>query len=178
VITEAMIEAAAEALAEEWTNRAFAAGEDDTYTSLDLREDAQIALAAAVDRSDLPDQPDGIDETSTDLPSVFMAIDRVGDFLSSFGDGLIRVAETRDETGAPLYARDLEAMRQAALSVLSLDTTTPYRLSPLRTLVRRVNGGMWVVREVGSLDRQHHVGQILADQHVAAWSPLIRKNAS
>jgi len=68
---------------------------------------------------------------------------------------------------------------------LSVDQSTPYRLSPAGTLVRRGRGrclrpacraGCWVV--LHSSDRQQYVGQHLTDQHVAGWSPLIRKGGA
>lgn len=56
----------------------------------------------------LDDQPPGIEEDTADLPSATDAAARVGEYLSSFGDGL--VDETADSKS--LYARDLEALRQ------------------------------------------------------------------
>jgi hypothetical protein len=56
-----------------------------------------------------PDQPDGIDEDSNDLPELAAAADRVGAYIAAWGDGLYDV-----EAGCPLYARDLEALRQHA----------------------------------------------------------------
>ncbi|MCX4470481.1 MazG-like family protein [Micromonospora sp. NBC_01655] len=56
----------------------------------------------------LPDQPDGIDEYSSDLPDSHRAAERVGEWIAAWGDGLIDTAD-----GHPLYARDLEALRRA-----------------------------------------------------------------
>jgi hypothetical protein len=60
-------------------------------------------------------------------------------------------------------------------SELSVDQSTPYRLSPNGTLAGRTNPG-W--RVLVSKDPHLHWGQDLTDQHVAAWSPLIRKGGS
>jgi hypothetical protein len=60
-------------------------------------------------------------------------------------------------------------------SELSVDQSTPYRLSPNGTLAGRTNPG-W--RVLVSKDPHLHWGQDLTDQHVAAWSPLIRKGAT
>lgn len=56
-----------------------------------------------------PDQPDRIDEYSTDLPDVARAARRVRAWICEWGDGLIQVTNKR-----PLYARDLEALVRAA----------------------------------------------------------------
>jgi hypothetical protein len=56
-----------------------------------------------------------------------------------------------------------------------VDQSTPYRLSPNGTLAGRTNPG-W--RVLVSKDPHLHWGQDLTDQHVAAWSPLIRKGAT
>jgi hypothetical protein len=54
--------------------------------------------------------------------------------------------------------------------------STPYRLSPAGTLAGRVTPG-WRVLRAGPGSR-HHFGQELTDQHVATWSPLVRKGGS
>ena len=59
----------------------------------------------------VPHQPDGIDEhndTGT-LPDAAKAAERVGAYVSAFGDGLYDVVD-----GEPLYGRDLEALTRAA----------------------------------------------------------------
>ena len=58
----------------------------------------------------LPDQPDGIDGQSTDLPALAAAAERVKAYIEASGDGLYDVFG-----GAPLYARDLEALSRAVL---------------------------------------------------------------
>ena len=58
--------------------------------------------------SDLPFQPDGIEDDSRDLPDVERAADRVRAYICESGDGLYDVYQ-----GAPLYARDLEALCRA-----------------------------------------------------------------
>lgn len=57
----------------------------------------------------LTEDPPGIDPQSKELPPADVAAERVGEFLKHFGDGLVDSA-----SGRPLYARDLEALRQAA----------------------------------------------------------------
>lgn len=64
------------------------------------------------------DQPDGIEDDSTDLPDPLKAAERVNAFLSAYGDGLI-VAEWLPEYlppggQPPLYARDLAALTDLA----------------------------------------------------------------
>jgi hypothetical protein len=62
-----------------------------------------------------PDQPDGIEDDSHDLPGPARAAERVGEFLSGYGDGLIGVEFSRvycPNGLPPLYARDLEALRK------------------------------------------------------------------
>lgn len=55
--------------------------------------------------TDTPDQPDGIESDSFDLPLLNDAAERVRAYLSEFGDGLV------DSTvGTPLYARDLQVL--------------------------------------------------------------------
>lgn len=54
-----------------------------------------------------PDQPDGIDETSYDLPTLENAARRVGEFLSEWGDGWIPLAY---DGLPPLYSRDLQVL--------------------------------------------------------------------
>lgn len=63
----------------------------------------------------VPDQPDGIEETSFDLPAVEKAAERVGEYLGWWGDGLIDAAgPNAGHPAAPLYARDLQALVNAA----------------------------------------------------------------
>jgi hypothetical protein len=52
-----------------------------------------------------PDQPDGIEDDTHDLPSIESAAERVNAWLEQFGDGLCSV-----EGGQPLYSRDLLAL--------------------------------------------------------------------
>lgn len=60
--------------------------------------------------ANLPEQPDGIEEDSYDLPDPARAAKRVRDFLCEFGDGIVDAAN-----GTPLYARDLESLTKAHL---------------------------------------------------------------
>lgn len=63
-----------------------------------------------------PDQPDGIEDDSHDLPDPARAAERVRRFLESYGDGRIVpvVAPQFEDTMPPLYARDLEALATLA----------------------------------------------------------------
>jgi hypothetical protein len=63
------------------------------------------------------DQPDGIAEDSSDLPNPGRAVRRVLAFLEAWGDGLILNALGSAPDPYPLYARDLEALCRAAISV-------------------------------------------------------------
>lgn len=120
---------------------------------------------------DLPDQPDGIETDSHDLPAPDAAAHRIRKYVSEAGDGLYDAV-----AGKPLYGRDLESVVRAVLRAeLSVDQSTPYRLSPNGSLAGRTNPG-W--RVLVSKDPHLHWGQQLADQAVAAWSPLIRKGPS
>ncbi|MCW2897880.1 MAG: hypothetical protein JWO67_145 [Streptosporangiaceae bacterium] len=58
--------------------------------------------------TDLPDQPDGIEDDSRDLPNPVRAAERVDEYICASGDGLYDI-----QGGAPLYARDLEAITRA-----------------------------------------------------------------
>lgn len=60
----------------------------------------------------IPDQPDGIEDDSGDLPDPVRAIERVREYIAAFGDGIYDVV-----AGHPLYARDVESLRQAAIKV-------------------------------------------------------------
>ncbi|MFF0823033.1 hypothetical protein ACFYUR_21950 [Micromonospora haikouensis] len=82
----------------------------------------------------MPEQPDGIDDDSYDLPDPHRAAARVRDWIAAWGDGLI---DTTD--GNPLYARDLEALCRAVLATAPADTTPsrPHRDEP--PLTRRVD---------------------------------------
>ena len=53
------------------------------------------------------EQPDGIEDTSFDLPDPARAAARVNEFLSAWGDGLIPLEY---DGLPPLYARDLQAL--------------------------------------------------------------------
>ncbi|GHJ11191.1 hypothetical protein TPA0907_55580 [Micromonospora humidisoli] len=65
----------------------------------------------------VPEQPDGIEDDSRDLPDPHRAANRVRDWIAAWGDGLIDTAD-----GHPLYARDLEAICRAVLATPA-DTT-------------------------------------------------------
>lgn len=70
-----------------------------------------MAEPERVDRPDqpLPDQPDGLDSDSYELPDPSRAAERILAYVASFGDGLY------DElAGNPLYGRDLESVAKAA----------------------------------------------------------------
>ncbi|WP_433460729.1 hypothetical protein [Micromonospora sp. CA-248212] len=57
----------------------------------------------------IPEQPDGIEDDSRDLPEPSAAAERVRDYITEFGDGILNVID-----GHPLYARDLEALARFA----------------------------------------------------------------
>lgn len=56
----------------------------------------------------LPEQPDGIETDSHDLPDPARAVQRIRAYVSAFGDGLYDEVD-----GNPLYGRDLEAVTRA-----------------------------------------------------------------
>ena len=58
---------------------------------------------------DLPDQPDGIEYDTSDLPDPVLAAERVNEYIAANGDGMYDVID-----GHPLYARDLYALTKAA----------------------------------------------------------------
>jgi hypothetical protein len=58
--------------------------------------------------TEIPDQPDGIEDDSRDLPEAARAAVRVLAYVEQFGDGCYDVVN-----GAPLYGRDLEAICRA-----------------------------------------------------------------
>lgn len=68
----------------------------------------------------ISDDPPGIDPSTHDLPTVPDASERVAAFLRWYGDG--RVFPDTDEDGPPLYARDLEALCRAAMSLRPAST--------------------------------------------------------
>lgn len=59
----------------------------------------------------IPDQPDGIEDDSTDLPDPQRAANRVLAYITAWGDGLRDTADGKH----PLYARDLYALVRAVL---------------------------------------------------------------
>ncbi|MCX4468748.1 hypothetical protein OOK41_00180 [Micromonospora sp. NBC_01655] len=63
----------------------------------------------------IPGQPEDIEDDSRDLPNLYAAAERVGEYIAANGDGIYDVIG-----GHPLYARDLEALRQAANDVEQL----------------------------------------------------------
>lgn len=65
----------------------------------------------------IPDQPDGIEDDSPDLPDAHRAANRVNAYITAWGDGLIDTADGKH----PLYARDLVALAEAVLNT----TPTP-----------------------------------------------------
>lgn len=60
--------------------------------------------------ANLPQQPDGIEDDTYDLPDPERAAVRVREFLCEFGDGIVDAAN-----GTPLYARDLEILTKSHL---------------------------------------------------------------
>lgn len=58
-----------------------------------------------------PNQPDGIEDESRDLPDPVRAAERIRAYIEASGDGLYDVQD-----GAPLYGRDLEAVVRDVLS--------------------------------------------------------------
>jgi hypothetical protein len=77
--------------------------------------------------TELPDQPDGIEDDSRDMPDPVRAAERVREYIAAFGDGLYDVQD-----GAPLYGRDLEALTRVVLddrgSVGQLQELLAFRL--------------------------------------------------
>jgi hypothetical protein len=71
-----------------------------------------ISMAGG-DGDDNHDQPPGVDvhDRSKQLPPSAAAAERIREFVSWFGDGLV----DGDPVGFPLYARDLEAVARAIL---------------------------------------------------------------
>ncbi|MEV6897482.1 hypothetical protein [Amycolatopsis sp. NPDC051372] len=66
----------------------------------------------------VPDQPDGIEDDSYDLPDKARAAGRVNEFLAWYGDGRLHpcvLPGTEDEM-PPLFARDLQALTNAVLA--------------------------------------------------------------
>ncbi|MBM0275348.1 hypothetical protein [Micromonospora tarensis] len=63
----------------------------------------------------IPEQPDGIEDDSYDLPHPARAAERVREYISAFGDGLYDVQD-----GQPLYGRDLEAIARTARGAVKL----------------------------------------------------------
>lgn len=60
--------------------------------------------------ANLPEQPDGIEDDSQDMPEPMAAARRVIEFVAEFGDGLYDA-----RNGKPLYGRDLEALCRQVL---------------------------------------------------------------
>ncbi|PBC38565.1 hypothetical protein CJ179_38895 [Rhodococcus sp. ACS1] len=63
-----------------------------------------------------PDQPDGIDEFTPDLPNPIKAARRVIEYVSAWGDGMID-----EQEGHPLFARDLVSLAEAVASAAERD---------------------------------------------------------
>ena len=59
----------------------------------------------------VPDQPDGIEEDSRDMPDPRRAAERVVEYIAASGDGLYDV-----QGNAPLYGRDLESICRSVLA--------------------------------------------------------------
>ncbi|MFI2663236.1 hypothetical protein [Micromonospora carbonacea] len=98
--------------------------------------------------SAIPDQPDGIDPHTTDLPDLARAAERIGEYIRANGDGLYDLIGR-----APLYARDLEALRQAAEQLVAL--STPPATDPDLYLIWSHHHDMWW-GPAGSGYRSHH----------------------
>jgi hypothetical protein len=64
-----------------------------------------------------PDQPDGIDEDSRDLPTLANATARLAQYVTALGDGLYDFLPA-DGSAATLYGRDLEVLLKLAEAVL------------------------------------------------------------
>lgn len=60
--------------------------------------------------ANLPEQPDGIEDDSRDIPEPMSAARRVLAFVAAFGDGLYDA-----RNGKPLYGRDLEVLCRQVL---------------------------------------------------------------
>lgn len=72
----------------------------------------------------VPDQPDGIDMDSFDLPKPQDAATRVDLFLEWYGDGRV---ETLQDGPRPLYARDMQALTYAVRDLLWLHAEAAWR---------------------------------------------------
>jgi hypothetical protein len=72
----------------------------------------------------LPEQPDGIDEyDSHEIPEVNKAAERVKEFVSEFGDGIVMAINRQ-----PLYARDIWALAKYHLDLIEAGTWDLNRL--------------------------------------------------
>lgn len=82
-----------------------------------------------------PNQPDGIADGSHDLPDPQRAAERVREFLEWYGDGRLYpcVAPGTEAKMPPLYARDLEALRQAAAEIERLRVESQKTREALQT---------------------------------------------
>lgn len=81
-----------------------------------------LIAPAQADRAEFDDDPPEIDaEDSGAKPPVTDASDRVVAFLSWYGDGRIipEIAAGFEDGEVPLYCRDIEALRQAAVRGVS-----------------------------------------------------------
>lgn len=106
----------------------------------------------------VPDQPDGIDEDSDDLPGPDRAAARVGEFVSWYGDGRVYIDRVDDAGtgGPPLYARDLEALRKLADGARGPMGGQPQPDTPTDPDHREANGDpVWRVRVAHSDSRLH-----------------------
>ena len=60
-----------------------------------------------------PEDPPGIDPETHSLPTPAAAAERLCDFISAWGDGLIDLVHDGTGTPMPLYARDVIAVALA-----------------------------------------------------------------
>lgn len=71
----------------------------------------------------LPEQPDGIEEDSHDVPAPEKAAERVKEFVSEFGDGIVMAVNRQ-----PLYSRDIWALAKYHLDLIEAGTWDLNRL--------------------------------------------------
>ncbi len=103
----------------------------------DMEDQTTESASYAQRTADLPQQPDGIEEDSHDLPDAANAAKRVHEFLCEYGDGIVDAWN-----GKALYARDLEALTKLPALVEQLqgqlDAILAVRPLPTRPNATRI----------------------------------------
>jgi hypothetical protein len=85
--------------------------------------------------ANLPQQPDGIEEDSHDLPDPMKAAKRAHEFLCEFGDGIVDAAN-----GKALYARDLEVLSKSPALVAAANSAAADMLKAQADAIRKSTG--------------------------------------